>query len=201
VWLKPRRVFRELAAQPIGAKDYLLGAGQGVVGWLALSRAENWGEVSSLAVIFGKAIVVGSIAGIATLFLMAAIYSRLGTEAGKPKSRDRVIHVLAYGSVPVVASLVLWVFAALLAGEATFEQVPHGDVEAFVALLLHAQFFSYLLLQVWGIVIQIMGLSEIQGVTFAKALVLWVLGQIIGFLGMLFLMIVIVTLLPNAGGG
>ncbi len=201
VWLKPRRVFRELASQPIGAPDYLLGAAQGVVGWLALSRAENWGGVSSLAVIFGKAVVVGSIAGIASLFLMGAIYSLLGTEAGKPKSRDRVIHVLAYGSVPVVASLVLWVFAALLAGEATFEQVPHGDVEGFVALLLHAQFFSYLLLQVWGIVIQIMGLSEIQGVTFRKALTLWVLGQIIGFLLLLFLMIVIATLLPNTGSG
>ncbi len=201
VWLKPRRVFRELASQPIGATDYLLGAAQGVVGWLALSRAENWGAVESLAEIFGKALVVGSVAGIASLFLMGAIYSRLGTEAGKPKSRDRVIHVLAYGSVPVVASLVIWVFAALLAGEAAFEQLPQTEVEGFVALLLHAQFFSYLLLQVWGIVIQVMGLSEIQGVNVPKALGLWVLGQIIGFLALLFLMIVITTLLPNAGGG
>jgi hypothetical protein len=201
VWLRPRRVFRELASQPIGVPDYLLGAAQGIVGWLALSRAENWGKVESLAEIFGKALVVGSIAGIASLFLMGAIYSRLGTEAGKARSRDRVIHVLAYGSVPMVASLVIWVFTALLAGEATFEQVPHADVEGFVALLLHAQFFSYLLLQVWGIIIQVMGLSEIRGVSVPKALVLWVLGQIIGFLGLLFLMIVIATLLPNAGSG
>jgi len=201
VWLRPRRVFRELASQPLGAPDYLLGAAQGVVGWLALSRAENWGAVESIAVIFGKALVVGSIAGIASLFLMGAIYSRLGTEAGKAKSRDRVIHVLAYGSVPVVASLVIWVFAALLAGEATFEQVPQTELEGFIALLLHAQFFSYLLLQVWGIVIQVMGLSEIKGVSVRRALVLWVLGQIIGFLGLLFLMIVIATLLPNAGSG
>jgi hypothetical protein len=112
-----------------------------------------------------------------------------------------VIHVLAYGSVPVVASLVIWVFAALLAGEATFEQVPQTELEGFIALLLHAQFFSYLLLQVWGIVIQVMGLSEIKGVSVRRALVLWVLGQIIGFLGLLFLMIVIATLLPNAGSG
>jgi hypothetical protein len=106
--------------------------------------------------------------------------------------------VLAYGSVPVVASLVIWIFTALLAGEVTFEQVPRADVEGFLALLLHAQFFAYVLLQAWGVVIQVMGLSEIQRVTARRAFALWVLGQIIGFLALLFLVILIATLLPNA---
>lgn len=200
VWLRPRRVFRELASRPVGATDYLLGAAQGVVGWLALCRAQNAGAVSGIGEIFGKALLVGSIAGIASLFLMGAIYSRLGTQAGKATARNQVIHVLAYGSVPVAASLVAWVITALLAGEATFEQAPHVEVEAFVALLLHVQFFAYLLLQAWGVVIQVMGLSEIQGVSTRKAFALWVLGQIVGFLALLFLMILIATLFPNAVG-
>lgn len=198
VWLRPRRVFRELASRPIGGADYLLGAAQGVVGWLALSRAQNAGAVSGIGEIFIKAFSIGSIAGIASLFLMGAIYSRLASSTGRAYPRNQVIHVLAYGSVPVVASLVVWVLAALLAGEVTFEQVPHAEVEGFVALLLHAQFLSYLLLQVWGVVIQVMGLSEIQGATTRKAFGIWVLGQIIGFLALLFLMILIATLFPNA---
>jgi hypothetical protein len=198
VWLRPRRVFRELASRPIGATDYLLGAAQGVVGWLALSRAQNAGAVSSIGEIFTKAVLIGSIAGIASLFLMGAIYSRLGSTAGRASARNQVIHVLAYGSVPVVASLVIWVLTALIVGEVTFEQAPHGEVEAFVALLLHVQFLAYLLLQAWGVVIQVMGLSEIQGVTTRKAFGLWVLGQVVGFLALLFLMILIATLFPNA---
>ena len=198
VWLRPRRVFRELAARPIGGVDYLLGAAQGSVGWLALSRAQNAGAVSSIGEIFAKALSIGGIAGIASLFLMGAIYSRLGTMAGRASARNQVIHVLAYGSVPVVASLLAWVFTALLAGEATFEQTPRGDVEVFIALLLHVQFFTYLLLQAWGVVIQVMGLSEIQGVSTRKAFGLWVLGQVVGFLALLFLMILIATLFPNA---
>lgn len=198
VWLRPRRVFRELASQPVGASDYLLGAAQGIVGWLALSRAQNAGAVSSIAEIFGKALVIGSIAGIASLYLMGAIYARLGSQPGQASSRNQVIHVLAYGSVPVVASLVAWVFAALLAGEATFEPQPRADIEAFVALMLHAQFFTYLILQAWGVLIQVMGLSEIKRLTARKAFALWVLGQIIGFLALLFLMILIATLFPNA---
>ena len=46
--------------------------------------------------------------------------------------------------------------------------------------------------------IQVMGLSEIQGVTARKALGLWILGQVVGFLALLFLMILIATLFPNA---
>jgi hypothetical protein len=198
VWLRPRRVFRELASQPISAADYVLGAAQGVVGWLALSRAQNAGAVRSIGEIFGKALLIGSIAGIASLFLMGVIYSRLGARAGRSSARNQVIHVLAYGSVPVVTSLMFWVFAALLAGEATFEEAPTAEVEGFVVLLLHVQFAAYLLLQAWGVVIQVMGLSEIQGVTTRRAFGLWVLGQIIGFLALLFLMILVATLVPNA---
>ncbi len=191
-------MFRELASRPVEGVDYLLGAAQGIVGWLALSREQNAGAVSGIAEIFGKALLIGSIAGIASLFFMGTIYTRLGARAGKASMRQQVMHVLAYGGVPMVASLVIWVFTALLAGEAAFEAVLRPDLEGFVELILHAQFFAYVLLTAWGVVLQVMGLSEILGVAIRKALGLWVLGQLVGFLALLFLMIVIVTLFPNA---
>jgi hypothetical protein len=198
VWLRPRRVFRELASKPIGGADYLLGAAQGIAGWLAWSRAQNAGAAYSIAEIFGKALVIGSVAGVASLFLMGTIYARLGSRAGRTAARNQVFHVLAYGGVPLAASLVVWVFTALLTGEATFEDAPHPDVEGFVALLLRIQFFTYVVLTLWSVVIQVMGLSEIQGLATRKAFGLWVLGQLIGFLALLFLMILIATLFPNA---
>jgi hypothetical protein len=194
-------VFRELASQPIGGVDYLLGAAQGIVGWLALSRAQNAGATGSIAQIFGKALLIGTVAGVASLFLMGTIYARLGSRAGKTSARSQVIHVLAYGGVPMVASLAIWVLTALLTGEAAFEQVPHPDIEGFVALLLHLQFVAYVLLTIWSVVIQVMGLSEIQGLTTGKAFGLWVLGQVIGYLALLFLFILIATLFPNAVPG
>jgi hypothetical protein len=190
-------VFRELASRPIGAADYLLGAAQGVAGWLAFSRAQNAGATSSVAEIFVKALLIGSVAGVASLFLFCTIYARLGSRAGRTAARNQVFHVLAYGGVPLAASLIVWLFTALLTGEATFEQVPHPDVEGFVAILLRIQFITYVLLTVWSVVIQVMGLSEIQGLTPRKAFGLWILGQLIGFLALLFLMILIATLFPN----
>lgn len=198
VWLRPRRVFRNLAAKPVHRIEYLLGALQGIAGWLALSRAENAGATRGVAEIFGKALLVGPIAGISSLLLMSAIYTRLVSQTGKASARNQVVHILAYGGVPMVASLALWIFAALFTGEATFEQDPLPAIEGFAALLLNAQFTAYVLLTIWSILIQVMGFSELQGIRVPKALGLWVIGQVVGFLALIFLVVLIATLFPNA---
>jgi len=201
VWLRPRRVFRELASQPIGRIDYLLGAAQGIANCLALSRTQNAGASMGMGEIFLRAIGIGSTVGVAGLFLMGLIYTRLGSRTARPAARSQVFHVLAYGNVPLAASLIVWVFAALLTGEVTFEVTPHAEVEGFVALLLRMQFIAFLILALWSVVIQVMGLSEVQGITPARAFGLWVLGQLIGFLALVFLVILLVTLFPGAVPG
>ena len=197
VWLRPRRVFRELAAQPVGLTDYLLAAAQGIGNFLALYRHQGAGAHSSVEAILANSFAFGAIAGVASVYLMAVIYRRLGARAGGKSTINQVIHVLTYGSVPMAASLAIWVLTALLAGEATFVETPRGDIESFLMVLLHAQFISYVLLLIWSIVLQVMGLSEILGLATRKAFGVWFLGQIIGFLASLFLALVIETLFPG----
>jgi hypothetical protein len=204
VWLRPRRVFRELAARPVGMIDYTLAAAQGSGNFLALYRTEGAGAHISVTEILGNSIVYGAVAGVASLFLMAVIYGRLGTRAGGKGSKAalsttaQVIHVLAYGGVPLVASFALWVLTALLAGEAAFVDTPRADTEVFLVLLLHVQFAFYVLLLFWSVVLQVMGFSEIQGLAVRKAFGVWVLGQIIGFLVSVFLALMVETLFPGA---
>ena len=190
-------MFRELAAQPVGVTDYLLMSAQGIGNFLALYRTEGAGAHSSVAQILLNSFAYGAIAGVASLFLMAMIYRRLGARAGGKSTTDQVIHVLAYGGVPMVASLAIWVVTALLAGEDTFVETPRGDIEGFLLLLLRLQFASYVLLLLWSIVLQVMGFSEIQGLATRKAFGVWVLGQIIGFLASLFLALVVGALFPG----
>jgi len=190
-------VFRELAAQPLGIADYLLAAAQGVGNLLALCRHVGAGAHSSVEAILAISFAYGSVSGVVSVYLMAIIYGRLGLRAGGKSTTTQVIHVLAYGGVPMAASLAVWVLTALLAGEATFVETPRADLEAFLALLLHLQFISYVLLFIWSIVLQVMGLSEIQGVTTRKAFGVWFLGQIIGFLVSLFLALAIETIFPG----
>ena len=197
VWLRPRRVFRELAARPVGITDYLLMSGQGIGNFLALYRTQGAGAHHSIAQILAQSFAYGTVAGIASVLLMAFIYRRLGTRAGGSSTINPVIHVLAYGGVPMVASLAIWILTALLAGEDTFVETPRADLEAFLALLLHLQFISYVLLLLWSIVLQVMGFSEIQGLATRKAFGVWILGQLIGFLASLFLAVAIAVLFPG----
>ena len=198
VWLKPRKVFRELALKPIGAMDYALGALQGMVASLAVSRSINAAAGSSLLDIFLQAVLFGSMSGIISLFLFAEIYTRLGARAGGASTRRQVVHVLAYGGLPIAASLGLWVLMALLAGETTFLKMPPPDAESFVVLMLDAHLIAFTLLILWSVVLQVMGFSEIQGFQTRKALTIWLLGQLVALVGSLVLLKLLSLMVPTA---
>jgi len=187
-----------MASQPVGIVDYLLAASQGIGNFLALNRAQGAGEHATLEKILANSFAYGAIAGMAGVLLMGVIYARLAKRLGGRSTISQAIHVLAYGSVPMAASLAIWVVTALLAGEAAFVETPRADLEGFLMLLLRLQFVSYVLLLVWSIVLQVMGFSEIQGFTTRKAFSVWILGQIIGFMASLFLALLFEMLLPGA---
>jgi len=175
----------------------LLAAAQGMGNFLALFRHQGAGAHMSVEEILAKSFVYGAVAGMVSVYLMAIIYGRLGVRAGGKSTTEQVIHILAYGGVPMAASVAIWVLTALLAGEPAFVETPRADLEAFLALLLHVQFISYVLLLIWSVVLQVMGLSEIQGLATRKAFGVWFLGQIIGFLASLFLALIIEMLFPG----
>ena len=201
VWLKPRRVFRELASQPVGLTDYLLAAAQGVATSMAVYRTQFAGTHASAADVLQSSLLFGPIGGVVSLYLFAAIYGRLGARAGGTSKRNQVFHVLAYGGVPVAASLVLWALTAFIVGEAaiidTPVATPGADVDGFVAFVLRLQFAGYVLLLLWSVVLQVMGFSEIQGLTTRKAFGVWVLGQFLALLAAFFLSILIALLFPG----
>jgi Yip1 domain len=113
VWLRPRRVFRELSPQPLGLVDYLLGAAQGVATWLALARAQDLGATKSAEEIVVGGLIFGPPLGVASLFVLAAIYARLGKRADAAPTVAQMFHVLAYGGVPLAVSLGIWLLTAL----------------------------------------------------------------------------------------
>jgi hypothetical protein len=197
VWLRPRRVFRELAARPIGATDYLLAAAQGVATSIIVGRTQLSPLGGTAAQIIGNSFIFGSLGGVVSMYLFAAIYGRLGARAGGKSARNQVIHVLAYGGIPVAASLILWIFTALLVGEAAVVAKPAIEIDGFVAFVLRVLFVAYMLLLFWSIVLQVMGFSEILGLATRKAFAVWVLGQLLWLLAVFFLSILITILFPG----
>lgn len=197
VWLRPRRVFRELASIPVGTTDYLLAAAQGIATSIMVYRTQLGGSGATAAEILGTSLIFGPLGGVVSMYLFAAIYGRLGKRAGGTSARNQVFHVLAYGGIPVVASLILWIFTALLVGDAAIVDKPGVELDGFVAFVVRAQLTGYMLLYFWSVVLQVMGFSEILGLPTRKAFGVWVLGQLLALLAMLFLSIVVAILFPG----
>jgi Yip1 domain len=198
VWLRPRRVFRELARLPVGVADYVLAAAQGIGNYLMLYQSKASDAHLSVSEIVLNSIRFGPIAGVAGVFLFSMIYGRLGARLGGQSKRSEVFHVLAYGGLPVVATLLLWALTFLLVGDAAFAAAPAMEVDGFVWFIVRVQFTASLLLLFWSVVLQIMGFSEILGLPVRKTFGMWMLGQLLGVLAAFFLAIVIAILFPNA---
>jgi hypothetical protein len=197
VWLRPRRVFRELANQPIGPADYLLAAVQGIATSIMVYRTQLSGTGATATQVLESSFLFGPLGGIISMYLFAAIYGRLGARAGGKFPRNQVFHVLAYGGIPVAASLILWMFTALVVGETAIVDKPGVELDWFVGLVLRAQFVAYLLLLFWSVVLQVMGFSEISGLSTRRAFAVWVFGQLLWLLAALFLSILITLLFPG----
>jgi hypothetical protein len=190
-------VFRELATRPIGVADYLLAASQGIATSIMVYRTQLAGPNAGTADILGTSFVFGPLGGVVSMYLFAAIYGRLGKRAGGKTTRNQVFHVLAYGGIPVAASLLVWMFTVLLVGEAAVVERPGAEIDGFVSFVLRAQFASYMMLWLWSVVLQVMGFSEILGLTTRKAFGVWVLGQVLALLLYLFLNILIGVIFPG----
>ena len=183
--------------RPIGPADYFLAAVQGIATSIMVYRTQLSGSNASVTEILASAIVFGPVGGVVSMVLFAAIYGRLGRRAGGKSTRNQVFHVLAYGGTPVAASLLPWIFTALLVGEPALIGRPGVEIDGFVAFMLRAQFVSYMFLLMWSVVLQVMGFSEILGLTTRKSFGVWVLGQLLALLLMLFLSILIGILVPG----
>jgi len=186
-----------LATHPIGATDYILAAAQGMATSVMVYRTQLSGTGTTAAQLLGSALIFGPLGGVVSMYLFAAIYGRLGKRVAGQSARNQVFHVLAYGGIPVAASLILWIFTALLVGDAAIVDTPGVEVDGFVAFVLRVQFTAYMLLALWSIVLQVMGFSETLGLTTRRAFAVWVLGQLLGLLAFLFLSILIAILFPG----
>ena len=197
VWLRPRRVFRELAQRPVGITDYVLAAAQGIGNYLMLYQSQATDPQLSVTDIVLNSVRFGPIAGVAGVFLFSVIYGRLGARMGGQSKRNQVFHVLAYGGLPVVATLVLWALTFSLVGDAAFAASPTYEVDVFVWFIVRVQFAASLFLLFWSVVLQIMGFSEILGLAMRKAFGLWVMGQLLGVMAAFFLAILLAILFPG----
>lgn len=168
IWLEPRRVFRFL-------NDYrqdkylvilliLFGVQQ------ALSKAESsFTDTRNPLPTILINVFLGAIFGWIGQYIYALFIRLTGDMLGGKADTRSILRVLAYASIPVVCSLILFIARYIILGDDIFiSDITHLGL---TAVILNYFFVAMqALLAIWTIVLCIAGISEIQKFSILRAI-------------------------------
>ena len=192
VWLRPRRVFRELASAALGPANFGLAALQGICNYLLLFRLPD--QKLEAPLLLSNALIFGAITGITVTACYAVVYALIGKRIGRKLTRRAAFQVLSYGSVPVATALLVTAAGALLVGDAVLVPKEPAQLDGFVLIVARLQLTLVVLLYLWSYLLQVMGLSELMAVTVRRAFGVWLLGQVLGGLAAILLNLLVTAL-------
>jgi len=171
MWTRPRATVRRLVQTRPEHAVLLLAALGGVAQVLDRASWRNLGDHYGPGAIFLAAVVAGPIGGVITLYLFGWLISVTGRWLGGEAPPSHVRTAMAWGNLPNVAGLLLWLPALALIGQEMFTSLtPQLDAQPVLALLLLPLGLAWMALAIWSLVLLLHGLGEVQGFSAWRAL-------------------------------
>jgi hypothetical protein len=194
IWTKPRMVFRYLQEFHYDKFTYLLLFLTSVAN--SIQRAtEKYADVESVFFILTMAIVVGGIFGVMFSYIYAAVTSQVGFWLGGKAKTQQLLRVFAYSSIPVVLTLPLLALQIVIFGDEMFRR--DFEIDDYNTATTAVYFVSALIevsLAIWSVCFAVIGISEVQKFSGARALGNIMLAGLLVVAGMLLLVMPFVLL-------
>lgn len=130
---------------------------------------ENMGDTGSLAKIVVISILVGGLLGWISYYIYSALVSWIGQLFKGKADVKAIVRVMAYGSVPSIAALVMLVPQMIVYGKEMFTSNPVYDGGILANIIFYGALFIELSLNIWSIVLYVIGVSEVQQFPIWKA--------------------------------
>lgn len=195
LWTRPRETIRHLIDHRPGYGVLLLAALSGISSSLGQSSNRNTGDQFGLGTILLVAVVFGPLFGILLLYFAGWLVSVTGRWLGGDAPPAHVRTAIAWGSLPNVAGLLLWIPAIALAGRELFtSEAPELASHPLLALLLVPVGLGWITLAVWGLVATVQGLGEAHGFSAWRALGSLALALLLIVTGVALLVMLLVVL-------
>ena len=173
IWTQPRATIRRLVDRP--ALQVMLLAVVGGV-YIGLSRASvrSVGHLNPadpfLAVLL--AVVFSVLLSIPMLYLLAGVLRWTGRLLRGQASDKEIRAAIAWSNVPLIASLALFALQLPLFGEELFlSHTPRIDADPWLQIALVGFGLLRLALGLWGAVVFVLALAEVQRFAISRALV------------------------------
>jgi Yip1 domain len=161
IWTRPRATLRQILDGDPRRSVFRLAALGGVAGALKLATSPGIGDSHPPAMIAPLAVLGGALCGVFFLFLFTGLVRLTGSWLGGSGRSEEIRAALAWGYVPSIWGLLLWLPRAALLGQETFRSVPPGiegnpPASLFFGLLELLQ----ALIGFWGLLIALKCVGE-----------------------------------------
>lgn len=171
MWLQPRATVRHLVEQRPRYGVLLLTVLGGIAGSLDRMAGRDAGDSMALPMVLVFALLFGPIGGLIGLYLGAWLIGLTGRWIGGTAETEPIRTALAWGNLPNVAGLLLWLPALALVGREMFTAAtPALEAQPWLAVFLLPLGLAWFTLGAWSLVLVVKGIGEVQGFTAWKAL-------------------------------
>lgn len=171
MWTRPRETIQQIVTSDPTRLVLLLAALQGISGTLDQASINSAGDRLELPTLLAAVVIAGPVLGILSLYIGAALLRWTGNWIGGQASSQHIRTAIAWSSVPIIWSLLLWIPELWLFGKELFtSETPRLDAD----VTLSFSYFGFALVEftiaVWALVVYLKCLGQVQGFSAWKAL-------------------------------
>jgi len=164
IWTRPRYTVRRIVAQDPDLHVLLLASLAGIGEALDNASTRNAGDKISLPIIIALACALGPLGGLFSLYISSFLIRWTGSWMGGVAPSQHIRTAIAWGSVPVVVALPLWIPNLLLVGSDLFTaETPRLDARPALWIPVIAIMVVELVLAIWSLVLLCKTVAEVQG--------------------------------------
>jgi hypothetical protein len=171
MWTKPRETIRAIVQYN---PKYLFGLLAGIYGFpLLLQFAQNLslGETTSFTAIFLVSLVFSVFVGMLGITIISGLVYWTGQWIGGKSSYQNIRAAIAWANVPNIVNIAVWMVLSIVFGGQLFTRAfAEATFVGYQLTLVFLAFLVQAVIAVWGFVIALKALGEVQGFSAWKAL-------------------------------
>lgn len=200
IWTRPRQTIQRISDDDPEQSLLLVISLAGFIQFLNNASSNNLGNSLAWPAIIVIGAILGPIGSILGLYIASALVKWTGVRMGGSGTMASIRAAMAWSQVPVIWTLVLWVPMLALLGQDMFTAaMPRLEASPGLGVLLLLFVLVQVMVSLWGLVLLLKCLGQVQGFSAWKALANVLLAGL-ALLVPIVLLSLAVTLLAGAPG-
>ena len=171
IWTSPRKIFKRINDEDYSKYVVVLLALSGISRAFGQASNQNWGDKMSIWAILATCIIAGGLIGWVMYYIYAALISWTGKWLKGEANTNSILNIMAYAMIPSIVALIFLIPQISVYGNEIFK--ADGDmVSAGLTsnIFVYLSLFLELVLEIWAIVLIIIGVSVVQKFSIGKTI-------------------------------